>query len=198
MDSCSSSTSTLIRDLSQGRGAALKGLYQKVAPGLLVWANLRVPEQLRHRFEPEDLIQETWMRAVHRIGSFDPDRGTFRTWLFAIANNVLVAELRKLQVRARKRVPPPVDDQLLAGLADTVTSVTEQLSRRDEVQQLLTYARSLDTDTYRLLLYRGLEGLSYRQVGERLGVAPETCEARWRRLLKKLRERFLPAEWFVE
>ncbi len=198
MDSQSSSTSTLIRDLGAGQSMALRGLYLKVAPGLLVWANLRVPEELRHYLEPEDLIQETWMRAVRRIGSFDPARGTFRTWLFSIANHVLVSELRKMRVRGRRRLPPPVDDQLLAGFADTVTSVTEQLARRDEVHKLLAYARSLDADTYRLLLFRGLEGLPYKEVGERLGVAPETCEARWRRLLQRLRERFPPADWFVE
>ncbi|MEU3272457.1 sigma-70 family RNA polymerase sigma factor [Saccharomonospora sp. NPDC006951] len=52
-------------------------------------------------FEAEDAVQETLMRAWRAYDRFDPDKGSARTWLYAIATNVCFDLLRGAQRRAR-------------------------------------------------------------------------------------------------
>jgi RNA polymerase sigma-70 factor (ECF subfamily) len=49
-------------------------------------------------FEAEDAVQETFVRAWR--GTFDPARGTMKSWLYTIATNVCVDMLRSAQRRA--------------------------------------------------------------------------------------------------
>ncbi|ASR38584.1 RNA polymerase subunit sigma-70 [Prauserella marina] len=51
-------------------------------------------------FEAEDAVQETLMRAWRAYDRFDPDKGSARTWLYAIATNVCFDLLRGAQRRA--------------------------------------------------------------------------------------------------
>src|SRR5438067_1263605 len=46
----------------------------------------------------EDVIQETWLTAVRRLRSFDPDRAAFFAWLCGIASNAA-----RNAVRSRRR-----------------------------------------------------------------------------------------------
>ena len=79
--------------------------------------------RLGSRGEAEDLTQETFERAFRAWGRFDPARASVRTWLLAIARNLLIdhyrsrgtrkevplaedADYRPLSARARAPVPP--------------------------------------------------------------------------------------------
>lgn len=49
----------------------------------------------------DEVVQETWLTAVRRIGSFEPLRGSFVDWLRGIAANVLRNRRRQENGRAR-------------------------------------------------------------------------------------------------
>jgi RNA polymerase sigma-70 factor (ECF subfamily) len=51
--------------------------------------------RLGSRAEAEDLTQATFERALRAWGRFDPRRGSVKTWLFSIANNLLVDHHRR-------------------------------------------------------------------------------------------------------
>jgi RNA polymerase sigma-70 factor (ECF subfamily) len=59
------------------------------------------------REEAEDLTQLTFERALKAWARFDPERGAMRTWLLAIARNLLVDHYR----RAGEATLEPVDDR---------------------------------------------------------------------------------------
>ena len=50
--------------------------------------------RVRSREEAEDLTQQTFERALRSWGRFDPDRASPRTWLLAIARNLLIDHYR--------------------------------------------------------------------------------------------------------
>src|SRR5580658_1924673 len=52
------------------------------------------------REQAEDLVQETWLRALERAGQYD-GRSRFEPWLFSIARNLAIDDLR----RGRKAGP---------------------------------------------------------------------------------------------
>ena len=76
-------------DVSGAAHASFGALYAPVAASLVAWSSLRVRRSLRTWIEPQDLAQEAVCRAFERFRTFDPSKGTFRGWLFGIANNVL-------------------------------------------------------------------------------------------------------------
>src|SRR5947209_14928942 len=57
----------------------------------------------------EDLTQATFERALRSWPKFDPARASERTWLLAIANNLLIDHYRRERVRSRE----PMDEQVV-------------------------------------------------------------------------------------
>jgi len=79
---------------------AWRALYADTAPDLLRYAHAsRVPD-------PEDVVGETFLRALGGIGSFEGDEGGFRAWLFTLARNRMLDERRKLARRRTEPFPP--------------------------------------------------------------------------------------------
>jgi RNA polymerase sigma-70 factor (ECF subfamily) len=52
----------------------------------------------------DDVMQETWMTAVRRIGNFAPERGPFATWVSGIAGNVVRNAMRNRKRRSARIV----------------------------------------------------------------------------------------------
>jgi RNA polymerase sigma factor (sigma-70 family) len=187
-------TTGLIERIAAGEAEAFGPLYRRLAPSLYVWVSLRVLPEIRHRLDPEDIVQEVWYRVCDKLETFDPRIGAFRSWVFGIANNLLRDELRKL--RRRSRIAEVLENRetrnIVEGLADEATSVTRQVSRNEQIQELLEKSRGLGDLDRRLLLFRGLEGLTFAEVANRLDLDQDAVESRWRRLRARLRVHLLP------
>jgi RNA polymerase sigma-70 factor (ECF subfamily) len=69
--------------------------------------------RLNSREEAEDLTQVTFERALRAWNRFDPSRATVKTWLLAIARNVLIDHYRS----DRRQAQRPLPDADEAGLA---------------------------------------------------------------------------------
>src|SRR5215472_2607663 len=55
----------------------------------------------------EDLFQQTWLRVMERISSYDPRRN-FESWLFSVAHNLAIDHLRRYR-------PESLDEPLPSG-----------------------------------------------------------------------------------
>jgi RNA polymerase sigma-70 factor (ECF subfamily) len=179
------STTTLVREFTAGRREAFRTLHRRIAPRLYLWCSLRVPLALRPRFDPEDLMQEIWLRAVRGLPRFDRSVAAFRTWLFGIAANTLAESLRNSALRLRERRLAP--DTGFDDLPADVTSVIQQVARREAVQRLVAACDALAAEDRQLLLLRGIEGLPHADVARHLGIQEPAAEMRWRRLVQRLR-----------
>src|SRR5258708_5962011 len=78
---------------------SFRELYERVAPSLYTWARVRSGPSRELAIDPEDLLQETWMRAVEGIATYDGERASFRAWIFGIAKNVAYDNWRKVTTR---------------------------------------------------------------------------------------------------
>ena len=117
------------------RGPSLQRWVRPVAAGLGSEAELRAAydahgaelyryalRQLRDEGTAQEVVQEVFLRAWRRAGSFDPSVASLRVWLFAIARNAVVDEVRRVAVRPWRRTltdDPP-------DLPATLDSATEQ------------------------------------------------------------------------
>ena len=120
-------------------------LYERVAPAVFAWANLRIAKDLRASLGPEDLMQEVWCRAFRVFKqTYDPGRTTFRAWVFTIAKNVLLEG-----IRAAARWPVQPERARTASVFDLdehphqVTSLTSRICRQESIARFLGHVGRL-------------------------------------------------------
>lgn len=165
-------------------------LYAEVAPALYAWAELRIRPTLRARLEPQDLLQEVWLRGRRNFSRYDERTAGFRAWAFRIGKNVLMEALR-----ASRDEPAPgpgwsaaSGTLALEGIPENVTSFTQRLAREESVRAFLAQAAALEEIDRMLLIHCGLEQEACAAAAQKLGLSEDAAIKRWQRLKAKLRE----------
>jgi len=128
----------------------------------------------------EDLLQDVAMTLVRRVHELrDPSK--VRPWLRTVAINAARAAARKRNVRLRLVRPDADPDRHASpdGVAEEV---------RDEAERALSAAQRLHPDYREPLLLRCVHGMSYRRIGETLGLPMTTVETRITRARRMVRE----------
>lgn len=127
----------------------------------------------------EDVTALAFERAYRRRASFDAGRGSQRGWLFGIARNAALDELRRRRRAAPlvgdppdERAPAPEEEADLAIRRTTVRSALANLSSRD--RELVA------------LKFHG--GLSNAELAAALGTSESNAGTRLHRAVAKLRE----------
>lgn len=127
----------------------------------------------------EDVVQETFMRAWRARDRFDPELGTLRTWLFAIARRVVIDH-----ARARRKHPVGIPDDA----ADAVMSADHfDLDRAMTVWQVEEAVKRLRPEHRRVLVDIYYRGRRAREVAEELGIPEGTVRSRLFYALRSLR-----------
>ncbi len=165
-------------------------LFERLAPALDAWAQLRVSGSLRDFVEPCDVVQEVWWRSMDSIDRFDPTHCTFRAWVFGIATNVLLEWQRKR--RRKLRVEPAALAERTASLppdlAAQATSVGRSIQTREFVKKLADLVAAMHEDDRTLFIHCGLEGMSVAEAAKVTGASAEAAKKRWQRLRRRLEE----------
>ncbi|MCR9163358.1 MAG: RNA polymerase sigma factor [Nannocystaceae bacterium] len=121
----------------------------------------------------EDLLNETFIRAVERIEDFE-DRSTLETWLHGIALNVARAHVAK---RTRRR---RIDAALPPGPGATA-AVDEDVGAREAVRVLYRALDALSEPLREAFVLCVLEARTLQDASRRSGVAVSTLHARRQR-----------------
>jgi RNA polymerase sigma-70 factor (ECF subfamily) len=144
---------------------------------------------LSNRAEAEEVAQETFLRAHRALAEF---RGEARlgTWLYAIASRLC---LNRLAAGSRRHER---SDDLALSRAPAEGADAVGALERDELEAALHEAvAALPEERRIVVILRDLEGLSYEEIGEVLGVPLNTVRTRLHRArldLKAKLERWLP------
>ncbi|MBL8693348.1 MAG: sigma-70 family RNA polymerase sigma factor [Planctomycetes bacterium] len=163
-------------------------LYPEAAPALYAWVALRIRAPLRTRLDPEDVLQEVCFRAWRAFGDFDPAIAPFRAWIFGIAHHVLQEAFRTLARDPRAGATHSAVSAALREAPARSTTVSRRVARDEAIQQFLARVERFDESDRKLLMLRGLEGLSHAEVADALELSPQAAAKRWQRLRDSLAE----------
>ena len=130
----------------------------------------------------EDVAQQTFERAWRRAASFDPGRGSVRTWLTTIAHNLAIDA-----VRARKPTPVDPDRSDPAARAAAPTSPSDARSARESADELRAALGGLPAEQARAVVMAGVYGMTAQEVAAADGVPLGTAKTRIRSAMMKLR-----------
>jgi RNA polymerase sigma-70 factor (ECF subfamily) len=128
----------------------------------------------------DDVIQETWLVAVRRLGTFDPARGSFSDWLCGIAANAARTAIRS-RGRSKKRSRPlaPGDD----------CPARETAAAEDKAGRVAAALAALPEHYEAVLRAKYLERRTVEEIATARGDSPKAVES----LLTRARQAFREA-----
>ena len=163
----------LMQDLQRGELRAFDALYERHSRALFNFI-LRL---LRDESLAEDVFQETCMRVLKNAGRFDP-RARFRTWLYTVAHNLSMDELR----RRRRRMSIP------AGELPRPTPEPDPHERLVEDESARRLLGGLKPELRAVVVLRVLHGYSQEETARIVGAPVGTVKSRLHHALKRLRQ----------
>jgi RNA polymerase sigma factor (sigma-70 family) len=172
----------LVRAAREGSDAAFEALVRRYRERITAYVRSMVHDSSR----AEDITQETFISALRSLRAGDQEIA-FRPWVFQIARNACIDHLRKVQRTDEISIYSddfqPDHDVRISSPQATDAAVLQRQDM-DDLQQAFG---GLPDSQYEILLLREFEGLSYHEIGQRMGLtapAVESMLARARRSLK--------------
>ena len=171
----------LIAAIAVGDSQALEVLYDRYAPVVyrLALRILKSPEMA------EDLVQEVFWRVWRRSGSFERERGRVAQWLFGIAHNLCIDELRRLRSRPTP-VYEDVDHPIIQQLVDEQMDVPAAAWATEQRRVIAEALHELPQAQRQAIELAYFSGMSHQEIATKLGRPLGTIKTRVRLGLQKL------------
>jgi RNA polymerase sigma-70 factor, ECF subfamily len=142
---------------------------------------------VRHPAEAEDLFQQTWLKVVEKIHSFDGSRN-FDAWLFTLARNLAIDHLRRIRPQSLDEPPNREHAGALANQFLSRDHAPFECALAAERRMQIEEAMAVLPMTYReVLALRFEEEMKIEEIAEVTATPVSTVKTRLRRSLEQLR-----------
>lgn len=192
-------STALVQRIKAGDQQAFAELFLLFRPRLWRFINLRLHPQLRGRVDPDDVLQEFWLRAVARIDYF-PETATPAgfIWFRMILTQTLI-ELQRRHLGAEKRSairerslnggwsPESTSSSLAIQLSGNFTTPSSAFIRAELAGQLEVALQGLDDIDREVLALRHFEELSNAETAMALNLSVAAASKRYIRALQRLK-----------
>lgn len=143
---------------------------------------------LRDRSDAEDAAQETFIRVVKGLPSYE-HRGEFRAWVFRIARNqAALTATRRRRVSDHESGVEPTELHAFAAGDET----DDALAEADRAAELRAAVEALPDAEREVIRLRLDEDLKFREIAERTGAPLNTVLGRMRNAARRLRDILKP------
>jgi RNA polymerase sigma-70 factor (ECF subfamily) len=184
------SDSALIRRVAQGDEQALSMLYDRYSSTVMGIATKIVQQ----REIAEEVTQESFWRVWQRAQTFDSARGNFAPWLFGIARNLSIDELRRRAARPQTVYDDP-ERSWMSDLPDETSDVEGTAWLAEQRQAVRAAMSALSPEQREALELAYFSGLTQREIADKLGNPLGTIKTRVRLGLFKLRDLLSGQNW---
>ena len=187
----------ILEDARRDPGSGLGVLLEQYRNYLSMLARANLTRALTPRVSPSDVVQNTMFKACryfdHFRGSTEPE---LTTWLRQILTRELIDVARRYQgaaardIRREQPLAEMVDQSAAAVgavVAANMTSPSGRMQKRDLGVLLANALEQLSESHRTVLILRNISGLSWPEIGERMGRTPKAAGMLWTRALESLR-----------
>ncbi|MEM6778014.1 MAG: sigma-70 family RNA polymerase sigma factor [Planctomycetota bacterium] len=200
-DGVTLSAAELIQQVRLGSTDSLGDLLEIYRRYLRTLASSQVDGRLQRRMSTSDLVQETMLAAHRDFAQFrGRTEGELLAWLRQILSHCVSHAVAK-HVHAQKRdlrrevaldrVAKRVDDSMarLSHLAvDRAATPSEAVGRREMASQLDEELAKLKPNYRQVIIYRNMQGLSFDEISQRMGIRSGAARMLWMRAVAKFKE----------
>jgi RNA polymerase sigma-70 factor, ECF subfamily len=134
--------------------------------------------------DAEDLVQETYLKALRGFGSFQPGTN-FRAWIYRILRNTFLSSRSTVERRMTVAIDEEEDSPALPTTFSTPESLLIERSSNDAVQCAI---EQLPVIFREVILLCDVEDASYREIAEILSIPIGTVMSRLARARRAVRE----------
>lgn len=199
-DSLTDKTRHLVALAKDGDTSSLDQLCRVYGPRVHWIMRLRMGKELRSKLESMDLVQDTLVQALGGLHEFTyKNEGDFVRWLSTIAENVIRGNLKRLHADKRDiRREIPLDRHGATStsrfLADPgpvdATTPSVIISKKEEFVELERAIDQLKPEYKEVIILLKIEGLSCKEISERLGQSHDAVRKRVSRAIIALADVF--------
>lgn len=172
-------TQHLVTLAKEGDKAAL-GQLCKVYGERVHWiVRFRMGGEIRSKLDSMDLVQDAFVSALRDLEHFTyRDEGDFLRWLSGIVENRIRDNVKKLHADKRNiRMEVPLRKSVsttqsgLVGIPEPIATTTPSFiaSKREELSRLDKAIGELRPEYREVIILKKIEGLSYKEIANRLG-----------------------------
>ena len=137
----------------------------------------------------EDIVSETCIKVWKKISSYSVGNNTFKSWVFTIARNTTIDQLRK------KKMPVVSDfdtkdgnNYLMETVYDLDTLPATLIEKAEQKKMIDGALSSLSFENKEILTLHYQEEMTFEAIGKILDKPLNTVKSRHRRALVKLKE----------
>lgn len=188
----------VVRTIRGDRGA-LAELFQLYRPRLKRVVQFRLHPRLQGRIDPDDVLQDAWMRAEQRIGSFMTEASlSCFIWFRMIVSQALI-DLHRRHIGAEKRdarrecsadghwTATSTTNSLSFHLAARLPSPSSAAAKAESAEMLDRALAELSDLDREVLVLRHFEELTNSEAALVLGITEQAASMRYVRALERLR-----------
>jgi RNA polymerase sigma-70 factor (ECF subfamily) len=182
----------LVRAAIEGNGTAFTALWDLHIESLRSY----VKNWLKNLDDlyVDDICSRSFEKAFRQIGSYDPTKSQFITWLRTIAHNTAL-DLLEQEGRVHNQIVS-IDDftrqsQMMESLPDQMASPLESIIRDEDQVETEGYVEKLPALYREVARKRLIEGLQYKEIAQETGLELNTVRTRIRRaraIIDKMRK----------
>jgi RNA polymerase sigma-70 factor (ECF subfamily) len=187
----------LLRRVRAGDQAAFGLLLERYRPYLTLLARVQIGRRLQGKFDPADVVQETYLQAHHKFSQFHGDtEAELVGWL----RQVLASRMAKLvrrywgthgrDVRLEQELQEDLDrssNALGHFLVSGADSPSQEAARREQAVALANALERLPEHYREVIVLHELQDLSFPEVSRRMGRSVDSVKNLWTRALTQLR-----------
>ena len=172
----------LISAVRRGDDRAFERLYQRYHRRISAYVRGMVSDHAR----AEDVTQEVFLSALRRLRGSDQTI-VFKPWLYEIARNACIDQYRRAQRTPEISYEADTAAAHLVACGPSPEAAVDTKKQLDDLRHAL---RGLSGIQHDILVMREFEGLSYREIGERMSLTKPAVESALFRARRRLQEEY--------
>ena len=137
-----------------------------------------------HQETAEDITSQTFFKALNALKKFNPEKGSFSSWLYQIARNNISDHFRSLK--------PTTDIEDAWDLSDK-TDILADTDTKLKLEKLRGGLSILTNEQREIVILRVWEGLSHKEIAEILDKNESTIKVSYSRAVAKIRKEIVIA-----
>ncbi len=152
--------SQLIRQIKEGDIDLYSELIFRYEKKIIIFiANML--RSYHYEVYAEDFCQETFYKAFRSLNTFRDQEATFSTWLYTIAKNTTLSEIRKL-----KNVEVSLDENFSNTQVSSLLLPEQELLRNEKVNKVRDAINRLPDKQRSVIILREYDQLDYKEIAE--------------------------------
>ncbi|WP_317856186.1 sigma-70 family RNA polymerase sigma factor [Chakrabartyella piscis] len=148
---------------------------------------------MNHSEDAYDMAQEVFIKAYRYLDKFD-ERSAFSTWLYRIAVNTCIDEMRKRKGKQTQSLDNELqneDGSWKQEIADPDATPEEAVLQKEEQSEIMQALDTLSEEHKTIVVLRDIRGLSYEEIAEITETSLGTVKSRLSRGRKQLQQEIL-------